>query len=88
MKRWVGRLARWLGLPLPHKRCWTTSARLSVDVVVDVVVDGHLHIFVSMLTMRSSSARAWANKAGSESFRTRQASRIAAHSIAEPRAIA
>ena len=59
---------------------------VAVDVAVDV--DDQRHILLSICTIRSSSDRPLANLPGLAARSTLHASRIAAHSIAEPRAIA
>ena len=63
---------------------------VDVDVDVDVIVDvdDQRHILLSICTTRESSDRPAASVPGFAVCRTLQASRIAAHSIAEPRAIA
>ena len=57
-----------------------------VDVVVDV--DDQRHNLLSICTTLSRVERPAANRAGLVTLSTLHASRIAAHSIAEPRAIA
>jgi hypothetical protein len=61
---------------------------VDVDVAVDVDVDDQRHILVSICTTRTSNARPSASKLGLAACRTQQTLRIAAHSIADPRAIA
>ena len=60
--------------------------QVDLDVVVDL--DDYRHIQLSIRTILSSSERPSASELGLATFNARHASRIAAHSIAEPRAIA
>lgn len=79
--------------PSPVGRSKETGADPILHVTVDVIVDVddhavHAHILLSIWTTRSRSERPSASSSGFASCRTLHASRIAAHSIAEPRAIA
>ena len=92
---WGQRGSQW-----PSCAVFVRAAGATVDVIVsvDVSVDGdgdgdvavgdHLQSLVSIATMRSSSSQPRLCVFSSTSLSTRSASRTAAHSMAEPRAIA
>jgi hypothetical protein len=60
--------------------------QVDLDVVVDL--DDYRHILLSIRTTLSSNERPSASKLALATFKARHASRVAAHSIAEARAIA
>ena len=75
-----------------HRLPWRTADPI-LHVIVDVILDVddrpvQEHILLSILTTRSRSDRPCPRRSGLASCRALQASTIAAHSIAEPRAIA
>jgi hypothetical protein len=72
-----------------HRLPWRTADPiLHVAVAVVVAVADQRHILLSICTIRRSSERPVASATGLATCSTLHASRIAAHSIAEPRAIA